>query len=175
MKQLLMFRPHLDDIPTAATLPDGYEVRRFEPGDDLPSLAETLTRSFEEEWTTERVREKLTEAPDVRAVYAAFWGGRAVATTSSRSLPEKLPGKGIVHWVGTHPDHLRRGLGSALMERVLRDFAESGDQEAFLETDDPRLPAIRRYLAYGFLPVYENEGEDLRPRWSAVLQVIGSR
>jgi len=169
-----MFRPHLNDIPHSPVLDAGYAVRRFELGDDLLSLAETLTASFDEEWTIERVLEKLTEAEDVRAVYAAFHDGKAVATTSSRSLPERLAGIGIVHWVGTHPDHLRRGLGSALMERVLHDFAERGDAGELLETDDPRLPAIRRYLAFGFLPLYENQGEDLRPRWSAVMQAIGT-
>jgi hypothetical protein len=61
------------------------------------------------------------------------------------------------------------------MERVMRDFVENGDKEALLETDDQRLPAIKRYLAYGFLPLYENEGEDLRARWSAVFQAIGAR
>lgn len=175
MKQLLMFRPHLRDIPGATPLPAGYEVRPFAAGDNLLSLADTLTAAFEEEWTTDRVRENLTGAPDVRAVYAAFWDGKAVATTSSRFLPERYPGAGIVHWVGTHPAHLRQGLGSALMERVLRDFAERGDGEAVLETDDQRMPAIRRYLAFGFLPRYENQGEDLRPRWSAVMQALGNR
>lgn len=174
MNQLLMFRPHLNDIPPPPVLPAGYEIRRFEPGDDLPSLAETLTAAFHEEWTTERVRDKLCEAPDVRAVYAAFCAGKAVATTSSRYLPEKFAGTGIVHWVGTHPDHVRRGLGSALMARVLLDFAERGDAAAILETDDPRLPAIQRYLAFGFLPLYDNQGEDLRLRWSAVMQAIGT-
>ncbi len=175
MKQLLMFRPNLDEIPRPVALPGGYEIRRFEPEDDLPSLAETLTVAFEEKWTMERVRENLTEAPGVRAVYAAFWDGRVVATTSSRYLPDRYPAAGIVHWVGTHPDHHRRGLGSALMERVLHDFAERGDRQAVLETDDQRLAAIRRYLAFGFLPMYENQGEDLRPRWSAVMQALSTR
>ena len=61
------------------------------------------------------------------------------------------------------------------MERVLHDFAERGDRQAVLETDDQRLAAIRRYLAFGFLPMYENQGEDLRPRWSAVMQALSTR
>jgi mycothiol synthase len=177
VNQLLMFRPNLENIPSARPIPEGYDVRRFGPDDDVESLGETLNLAFDREvdWSPEQVRERLTEAPDVRAVYAAFWRGKAVATTSSRYKPEKYPDTGIVHWVATHPDHLRKGLGTVLMERVLRDFAENGDREALLETDDQRLPAIKRYLAFGFLPRYENDGEDLRPRWSAVFQAIGSR
>lgn len=177
MKQLLMFRPHLERIPSAGPVPAGYEVRRFGPGDDIEALGETLFLAFEREfdWSPEKVRERLTEDPNVRAVYAVFWQGKAVATTSSLYKPEKYPDTGIVHWVATHPDHLRRGLGTILVERVLRDFVENGDREALLETDDHRLAAIRRYLAFGFLPRYENEGEDLRPRWSAVFQAIGAR
>jgi len=172
-----MFRPHLENIPSTGPMPTGYEVRRFGPNDDIHSLGETLNLAFDREldWSPEQVRERLTEAPDVRAIYAVFWQGKAVATTSSRYIPEKYPDTGVVHWVATHPDHLRKGLGTVLMERVLRDFVENGDREALLETDDHRLPAIKRYLAFGFLPLYENDGEDLRTRWSAVFQAIGSR
>jgi mycothiol synthase len=177
VKQLLMFRPHLESIPSAESAPTGYEVRRFGPDDDIEALGETLNLAFEREfdWSVEKVRERLTDDPNVRAIYAAFWQGKAVATTSSLVKPDKYPGTGIVHWVATHPDHLRKGLGTVLMERVLRDFVEHGDREALLETDDQRLPAIKRYLAFGFLPRYENDGEDLRRRWSAVFQAIGTK
>jgi mycothiol synthase len=172
MAQLLMRRPHLRDLPGERPLPEGYALRALREGDDLAALAETLTGAFGEVWTEDTVRERLLGDPTVRAVYVALHGGRAAATASSRLLPDRYPGSGYVHWVGTHPDHLRRGLGAALMARVLADFAERGYTDAVLETDDFRLPAIRTYLRFGFVPVYAVEGEDHTARWSAVFREL---
>lgn len=172
MQQLRMSRPHLDDLPEEPSLPDGYALTTYTSADDIASLAETLTGAFGEIWDEARVRDKLTDAPDVLAVYVATWRGRAVATTSSRWQPDRFPATGYVHWVGTHPEHLRRGLGLALMIRVLHDFRARGYRAAVLETDDSRLPAIRTYLRCGFLPVYEAGDEDHRARWSAVCRAI---
>ena len=172
MAQLLMRRPHLRDLPPTPPLPDGYALRALREGDDLAALAETLTGAFGETWPEDTVRERLTDDATVRAVYVALHGGRTVATASSRLLPDRFPCSGYVHWVGTHPAHLRRGLGAALMARVLADFAEREYADAVLETDDFRLQAIRTYLRFGFVPVYTTEGEDHTERWSAVFREL---
>lgn len=90
------------------------------------------------------------------------WQGRPVATASSHWLPDRFPGAGVVHWVGTRPDHARLGLGSALLRRLLHDFDERGYPAAVLQTDTFRLPAIRAYLRFGFLPVYGSTGATTR-------------
>ena len=170
--QLQMYRPHLHDDPVARPLPAGYEVRLAQGEQDERDLALVLTAAFDEEWTVERVRTALTEAPDVLAVYVVTWNGRTVATAASRYDPERFPDTGYVHWVGALPDHAGRGLGAALMARLLQDFRDRGYRDAILETDDFRLPAIKVYLRFGFLPVYDVKGEDQRARWSALLQKI---
>ncbi|HYF65934.1 MAG TPA: GNAT family N-acetyltransferase [Herpetosiphonaceae bacterium] len=167
---IIMRRPHLDGTAAPAELPDGYRLRTFAGPADLAPLAAALTSAFGFEWSEERVRIKLTEAADVKAVYVADWQGQPVATASSRSLPDLFPGSGYVHWVGTHRDHGRRGLSAALMQRLLVDFAARGYGDAVLETDDFRLPAIRLYLKLGFIPVYQAHGEDHTARWSAIFQ-----
>jgi mycothiol synthase len=58
------------------------------------------------------------------------------------------------------------------MSRILEDFRDRGYRDAVLETDDFRLPAIKVYLRFGFVPVYEVKGEDQRARWSALFQKI---
>ena len=153
-------------------LPAGYAVRTFQDGDDEEALARVLTAAFGEEWSVDRVRTGLTQAPDVLAVYIVTWQGQPVATASSRSAPDTFPGSGYVHWVGALPEHAGRGLGAALMGRLLQDFRERGCQDAVLETDDFRLPAIKIYLRYGFLPVYEVKGEDQRARWAMLFQTL---
>lgn len=167
---LLLRRPHLKDVPERG-VPEGYVLRRSEPADD-EAIAETLRASFDESWDVERVRRELTQAQDVVATYVVAHDGIPVATASSRWVPERFPGAGYVHWVGTHPDHTRRGLAAALLVELLRHFREVGRSEAVLETDDHRHPAIRSYLRLGFTPVYEVDGSDHRVRWSAIFQQL---
>lgn len=168
---ILMYRPHLLNIPAVRPLPDGYVLRAFKEDDNIASLATTLTLSFEDPWSVERVRTDLTEAPDVHAVYVVTWQDTIIATTSSRGY-ERFPRSGYVHWVGTHPEHRGKGLAPALLARVLQDFVERDYPDAILETDDFRIPAIKTYLKFGFLPVYDVAGEDHRKRWAEILQKL---
>lgn len=170
MVQLLMRRPHLLDLPTPPALPEGYEVRLLAGGADAPSLVETLRGAFGEQWTEETARELLIEADDVLAVYVATYDGSTVATASSRWVPDLYPGSGYVHWVGTHPDHVRLGLGTAVVGRVLQDFRDRGYRDAVLQTEDFRIPAMRSYLKLGFVPELDVEGEDHRDRWRTIFQ-----
>ncbi len=175
MAQLQMHRPHLGDIPRTPTVPDGYVLRPMAATDDLALLAETLSKAFGEVWSVDDARSRLINAADVHAVYVITWEDRVVATASSRHVPNYPPGTGYVHWVSTHPDHARKGLAATLIERVLQDFRSRGYTSAVLQTDDFRLPAIRAYLRYGFLPVYEVDAEDHRCRWSTLLQSLFAR
>ncbi len=166
-RQLLMRRPNLDNLPDPPSLPDGYNLRPFGSDDSEAELCATLQSAFPEEtWSVERVREQLTASPTVKVTYVVNHDGVPVAVTASRYDPEKFPDSGYVHWVGTRAGHTRRGLGMALMVRVLHDFSERGYRDAILETDDFRLPAIRTYLRCGFVPVVEPEGDTHWDRWS---------
>src|SRR5882757_2205022 len=173
---LVLSRPSLAAVP-ARPVPEGYELRLARPGDE-PAIAATLTAAFEptsvqpQRFDVQRVRRALTEAADVDATYVAAWHGTAVATASSRWLPDRFPGAGYVHWVGTDPAHKRRGLAAALVVTLFAHFARVGRTHAVLETEDHRLPALRSYLGLGFTPVYEVAGEDHRERWSAIFQSL---
>ena len=176
--QLLMHRPDLEGEPLVPVLPPGYEVRLANTEDEA-ALAALLSTAFAElgVWTVETVRERLTQAEDVDAVYVVAFEGEPVATASSRHDHERFAGSGYVHWVGALPTHSGKGLGSALMDQMLVDFRARGYRDAVLETDDFRLPAIRTYLRHGYVPVTENvKGENHLKRWSAILpQVLSPR
>ena len=150
MKQLVMRRPNLDDLPPKPPLPLGHRVR-LARAEDADGIAEVLGSAFGPEWTVERVRQALLEAPDVESSFLVV-GKAPVATASARLLPEQFPGSGYVHWVGTHAAHLGRGYGRAVTVAVLARFQELGCRDAVLETDTFRLPAIRLYLGLGFRP-----------------------
>ena len=122
-RHIVMRRPNLHGLMDQAELPAGYRLRPFAGPADLVPLANTLTSAFGFEWSEERVRVKLTEAADVKAVYVVDWRGQPVATASSRSLPDLFPGSGYVHWVGTHRDHARRA--GALSASAHRGAEES--------------------------------------------------
>ncbi len=169
-EQLLMRRPNLDDLPASPPLPDDYTLRPFAAGDSEAELSDTLQSAFPERtWSVEQVQQQLTQSPAVNATYVVIHDGVPIAVTASRYDPEKFPDAGYVHWVGTRADHTRRGLGMALMVRVLQDFAERDFKDAVLETDDFRFPAIRTYFRCGFVPVTEVGGVSHWERWSAVL------
>jgi mycothiol synthase len=171
MAQLLMRRPHLHNIPRTS-MPEGYASRTADPDGDESALAEVLSAAFREPWTVQMVRERLTRAMDVKAVCVVTWRGAVVATASSRWVPDRFPGEGYVHWVGTHPEHTRKGLASYMLARLFQDFTERGYQSAVLETDDFRLPAVRTYLKMGFTPVYAVGEEDHRERWCSLFQIL---
>lgn len=170
--QLVMHRIHLGDRPTEMSLPAGYTLRPYDAATDRPSLIATLADSFQEHWDEARLDRELTATPDVHVVYVIAHGDRVVGTAASRFVPERYPDAGYVHWVGVATDHLRHGLASALLARVLQDFADRGYPSAVLETDDFRIPAIRAYLRFGFLPVYAVRDEDHRERWAQVFPNI---
>lgn len=172
-RDLVLRRPDVKDIPALRPLPVGYGVRSAEPS-DAEALAVTLTGAFDEKWDLGRVRRDLIDAPDVVVTYVGTWQDTPVATASSRSVPERFPDSGYVHWVGTSPQHTRRGLAAALLITLLQHFDEIGRSDAVLETQDHRRAALRSYLRLGFVPVLDVDGEDHRPRWSSIFpQLFG--
>ena len=169
--QLFMRRPSLDDLPTIPPLPLGYRLR-IAGRDDAGALAAIMASAFGPEWTAGHVRERLLDPPDVIRTWMILARDGSAATASTRLLPDAYPGSGYLHWVGTHQDHRGKRLGAIVTLAVLHDFREMGCRDAVLETDPPRLPAIRTYLNLGFRPEYRAAGHDLV--WTGILRRIGS-
>ncbi|HSV74452.1 MAG TPA: GNAT family N-acetyltransferase [Chthonomonadales bacterium] len=166
--QLLLRRADLLALPSEA-LPDGWELREIRPGEE-ERLAVLLTAAFGDHWDEDVVQRNLTRAADVEAVYVAVRGDRLCATASARR-DGRFPQSGYVHWVCVDPNLRGLGLGRAVTVRVLRHFVASGCQDAVLETDDHRLPAIRLYLTMGFVPEMAHESHI--ERWKAVRREAG--
>jgi mycothiol synthase len=136
------------------------------------ALADLLKAIFPEHaWSADAARRYLIDAPSVDAVYVIEHDGALVATASARYDPAKFPGSGYLHWVGVHPDHRGRRLGRLISVRVLEHFQAAGCKDAVLETDDFRIPAIKTYLALGFIPEYDHPTH--AERWAKVEGVLG--
>ncbi|MGI8644301.1 MAG: GNAT family N-acetyltransferase [Thermomicrobiales bacterium] len=169
--QLFMRRPGLSDLPSLPELPEVYQVRIAEQA-DAGALAAVLASAFVPEWTLEHVHAKLLDSPDVVRTWMIWAGDEPAATASARLLPDAYPSSGYLHWVGTHRDHQGKRRGAVVTLAVLHDFRQMGCRDAVLETDPPRLPAIRTYLHLGFRPEYRAAGEDLV--WADILARIES-
>ena len=134
---------------------------------DADGLARLLGTAFPEmEWSADRARKDLLDAPDVKATFVIEESGTLLATASARYFDERFPGVGYVHWVAVDPAARGRGLFDVVMAAVENRFAADGRPVAFLETDDVRLPAIGAYLRRGYIPQYTES--DHEERWSKI-------
>jgi len=166
--QLFMRRPNLDDLPELPVLPGGYLLREYQEGDETP-LADLLALTFEDaSWTPEKVRSTFIDAPDVEKMMVIAYRGVPIATASARLLPKLYPNSGYVHYVAADPEHKGQRLGYIVTLAALHEFLGLGCQDAVLETDDFRSPAIKTYLHLGFAPEHRHETHP--QRWAAIHQ-----
>jgi mycothiol synthase len=172
-QQLQMRRPHLEDLP-AVSLPDGYSLRTYRPGDERAWL-EICNPAIGMGWDEAELRQKLLDIPwfAPERLFFVCYDGEPVGTACAwqRSAGERE--EGYVHMVAVKPEHRGHKLGLALTLRVLRALRRYGFRQSILNTDDHRLPAIAVYRDLGFEPEVPNE--HFRQRWAAVQAVMGPR
>ena len=118
------------------------------------------------EWSADRARKDLLDAPDVKATFVIEENGTLLATASARYFDERFPGVGYVHWVAVDPAARGRGLFDVVMaavenrvrrrrpsRRISRDRRRAAARDRRLSP--PRLhPAIHRERPRG--PLVEN-------------------
>jgi ribosomal protein S18 acetylase RimI-like enzyme len=125
---------HACDLADAfePTVPDGYQLRTVEPGDlearvELHRIVWAPSRVTVESYTTLQTvwpyradLDCVVEAPDGSLVaYCLTW------LDDANRVGELEP-------VGTHPDHRRRGLASAVCRFALRRLREEGAERAIV-------------------------------------------
>jgi ribosomal protein S18 acetylase RimI-like enzyme len=132
-------------------LPVGYRIRPLAGRDEIPSRVDVHRAAFTPSKLTNEKYERLftlphyraeddlvVEAPDgsLAAFAMAWWDGDA-------RVGEFEP-------VGTHPDHLRRGLARALLTSGVRRYADRGARVVQVYADTNNLAAEALYEAVGF-------------------------
>ncbi|MBN1120327.1 MAG: GNAT family N-acetyltransferase [Anaerolineae bacterium] len=142
------------------TIPEGYKLRSLVPGEadaanwvtitrrvfqpdcDLTALDSGPYRVFQEEspWYQHDLH-IVAETPD--GSLAAFAGFSVEPTNHMASLEP----------VGTHPDHRRRGLASAVIREGLRRLAAYDVEVVYVGTGGDMLPANKLYESLGFTDV----------------------
>ena len=105
------------------------------------------------------------------SVYFVWHDNIPVATATAHYKPEYGVNTGYVHMVGVHSLHKRNGLGFLVSLAVLHHMFSEDRQDAVLQTDDFRIPAIKTYLNLGFTPeiIHQNQEQ----RWKDIYKELG--
>lgn len=166
--QLKMWWNNTGDIPEV-TLPEGFKIRSYEDEKDVFNWVDITKEDLQDSIkTVEDFTRDMLNREGVRKehIYFICLKDEAVATVTAIMYPEKK--QGYVHMVGCKRKYRGRGLGTALINLALKVFNENGMENAYLKTDDFRIPAIKSYLRAGFTPMLYHES--MEERWKNVLK-----
>ena len=119
-------------------------VREMEEG-DLPAVAVLEEASFPNPWPLEALRHELTANPFCRAFVVEEAGGVA-----GYAYLWVIFEQGHLINIAVHPNLRGRGLGEALLLRVLREAVAQGARVVHLEVREENAPAIALYRKHGF-------------------------
>jgi mycothiol synthase len=166
--QLKMYRPAKLEIPVIEP-PKGYTIREMRPGEE----AEWCRCCIGEFGVTEASEEVYYSKMDKNEVvpgnvFFACSGDRPVGTATAL---EYSPGVAYLHYIAVNPEHRGKGLTYPLISKVLLRHREQGRLGCFLTTDDFRIPAVKSYLKFGYLPVLWSD--DARERWERLGAMLG--
>ena len=140
----------LHDLPEA-DLPEGYTLRSMADEGDVEKRREIFGRSFDHEdpaeWPSAFSYRELQKAPDYRSkndlIIVAPDGTYASCCIVWHDAVNRI---GHLEPLGTHPDHRRKGLASAILREAIRLLVAQGAT---------RMPMIGGfepfYRAFGFV------------------------
>ena len=158
-----MRRESLQDLPDAE-VPDGFDLRTFRVGDEAGWA--TLMNGAIGDWDEQSTAKEFLSDPGVQAdgIFFLLSSGLYIATATDKRVTQ--PGLGYLHMVAMAPSFRGQRLGRSISLAALHRMRERGCQQAILDTDDFRLPAIRTYFGLGFVP--DNVEADHAERWREI-------
>lgn len=151
---LCMVRSNMDNIPQVP-FPEGFGIRAMRPAEadlwtDVQRDAEPYSRITDELFFDQFGSD--LPATEQRCYFVTNREGAVVGTISAwydRNFKGKDHGR--IHWLAIRPAYQRRGLGKAALSYAMNRLAEWHGQ-CYLDTATARLPAIKMYLDFGFVP-----------------------
>lgn len=161
--QLQMWWDNTGEEP-CVKLPEGFYIRSFEGEKDVEKWVRITREDLQNSILAveDFEREMLNrEGVEKEHIYFICIEGEEVATVTAVMYPGKR--QGYVHMVAVKRAFRGRGLGNALTSLALKVFFYNGMDNAYLHTDDFRIPAIKSYLRSGFKPMLYQE--DMEERW----------
>ncbi|MHC4985556.1 MAG: GNAT family N-acetyltransferase [Planctomycetota bacterium] len=153
----MSFRKDLKNIPVHPVA-DGYRIRHYQNRKDRENWATIWQAASLKGWdwgTPEGFDADFGRDQKIlrrRMLFAETSQGEAVGTVSAWWTRKQNVRWAFVHWYAVIPKHQGRGLGKALLTRCLQIMKSLGHRRAFVGTQLIRLPAIKTYLDFGFVP-----------------------
>jgi len=154
-----MVRPHLRDIPYIP-FPDGFGIRPMRTDEgalwlDIERDAEDWLKMEDDAFVSEYGHNQ--HAVQWRSFIATGPKGIGVGIISSWLYTFHGQKYGLIHWVAVRPAYQGKGLGKAMVSFALHKLAQWHDK-ALLGTQTARIPAIKLYLDFGFVPYLKSPG-----------------
>lgn len=175
---VMMRRPQGADIPEFP-LPDGYSFALYRPGDER-AWAEIEASVGEFPAPIDALlyfqREFLPYARELarRCMFVRAPSGEYVATATAFWDYAGIRRHPWLHWVAVRPEYQNRGLGKAVVARVLKLIVEiEGDRDVYLHTQTWSHKAIGIYEKAGFFVTDEkNVGGCANDRYVEALALL---
>ena len=153
----------LADADLPISMPVGYTMRTYRPGDDRSWLrihweAFHALGPGARPWSAERFRKEFLEDPHFEPgrLFFACCAGEPVGTVSAWRGYEEGQEVGIVHWIAVHPAHQGKGLGIALLHQCMNRLREDGWETVHLSTRAAFVSARAMYERLKFKTLYQH-------------------
>ncbi|MYG08959.1 GNAT family N-acetyltransferase, partial [Candidatus Poribacteria bacterium] len=167
-----MIREHMENIPQFP-IPKGFAIRNYCP--DEGHIWTRILKAAEpyidiDDGLFDREFGRYLSVLEDRSFYLTTDAGEEIGTITAWWQPD-IDGKtcGQIHWVAIHPDYQGRGLSKPMMSVAMTRLKQSHER-CFLGTSTGRIPAIKLYLDFGFIPDLSRENS--QEAWTEVASVI---
>ena len=163
-----MIRKNMENIPQFP-IPEGFAIRNYRRNEGyiwtrIQKAAEPYMNIDDGLFTREFKRDFL--AMEDRSFYLTTDTGEEIGTITAWWQDD---GWGQIHWVAIHPDYQGRGLSKPMMSVAMARLKQSHER-CFLGTSTGRIPAVKLYLDFGFIP--DTSRENSREAWTEVASVL---
>jgi GNAT superfamily N-acetyltransferase len=173
---IIMKRPYVK-VPTPITLPEGYKIRNYKPGDEV-SWAEIQTAVLEFDNIEQALNchhGYLSRMGDLtkRQMFVESPNGILIATATAwydESPQGKIP---VVHALSCRPEYQGNGFGRAIAIKMLECFDElDNGLDVCLDTQTWSYKAVELYLSLGFVPMKQAVFNETRNEYEKALPVL---
>ena len=163
-----MIRENMENIPHFP-IPEGFAIRNYRQNEGhiwtrIQKAAEPYIDIDDGLFMREFKRDLL--AMENRSFYLTTDAGEEIGTITAWWQDN---GWGQIHWVAIHPDYQGRGLSKPMMSVAMERMKQSHER-CFLGTSTGRIPAIKLYLDFGFIP--DRSRENSQEAWTEVASVL---
>lgn len=142
VRHFFTMRIDLDQPLSPARLPDGFDLRPFDPEKHAEVVFQAVDSAFHDHWGHAPVsfdiwRRERIESPYFDAnLWLVAWAGDEVASVAMcRPWGEDIPGLAWIANLATPRTYRRRGLGDALLRQAFYTFQHQGFDKAGLGVD----------------------------------------